>query len=472
MDGTPVVADRSLETLKVRYRVDSSWRHHHDDTGHVVIAGSPVRIFRFRPAAHSFLQDLEEERDLSLETLELQARLLAAGAIHPVTGDGIPGAPDLDDITVVIPVHEDDHSHLHALVSGLPTSFEIILVDDGSPSPLGSIDGTTILRNEHAHGPASARNRGARLASRPYLLFLDADVHLPSNAEQPRFWQALFDHFADPNIALVAPRLASVPGTSALARYEELSSPLDMGGHFGRIAPGTRIPYAPSAALLVRSIAFEEMGGFTETLRYGEDVDFVWRLHEAGLLLRYEPSVVLYHAPRTSWTALFRQRFQYGTSAAPLEQRHPRQVRPFHIDRWSAVVFGLVFSRHFMTAAFVTTSNVWRLARRIGTVPKRWIIAVRLIFQGYTYTARSFPGAMTRTWWPITWLLCLISRRGRWSIVVYIALRAAWRTRSHLGSTTVVYILAKTFDDAAYGSGVWWGALRSRRTHCLMPRVD
>ena len=57
--------------------------------------------------------------------------------------------------------------------------------------------------------------------------------------------------------------------------------------------PLTRVAYVPTAALVVRRAALG--GGFDETMRYGEDVDLVWRLVEAGHRVRYEPAVQVAH---------------------------------------------------------------------------------------------------------------------------------------------------------------------------------
>ena len=77
--------------------------------------------------------------------------------------------------------------------------------------------------------------------------------------------------------------------------------------------PGSRVSYVPTAALLVRRSALDSVaiddaaipapghlagpgplssrGVFDPALRYGEDVDLIWRLHDAGWRVRYEPSV-------------------------------------------------------------------------------------------------------------------------------------------------------------------------------------
>ena len=76
-----------------------------------------------------------------------------------------------------------------------------------------------------------------------------------------------------------------------MAWYERSNSPLDLGPEPARIRAGTRVSYVPAAAIVCRVDALREIGGFDESLRFGEDVDLVWRLDEAGWRCRYEPAV-------------------------------------------------------------------------------------------------------------------------------------------------------------------------------------
>ena len=103
----------------------------------------------------------------------------------------------------------------------------------------------------------------------PLVAFLDSDC-VPG----PGWLDALLPHFADPAVGAVAPRI--VPheaGRTWLARYEGASSTLDMGQRPSIVRPGSRVPYVPGAALVVRKEAAG--AGFAEDMQVGEDVDFV-----------------------------------------------------------------------------------------------------------------------------------------------------------------------------------------------------
>ena len=153
------------------------------------------------------------------------------------------------------------------------------------------------MRRETCGGPAAARNTGLEHATTELVAFLDADTLPP-----PDWIERLAGHFDDPRVAAVAPRIRAA---------NRRRSPLDMG-------PDRIVPYVPSAALIVRTPV-----RFDETLRYGEDVDLIWRLLDQGHRVVYDPSVVVLHHEAD----VLRRRFRYGTSAAPLAARHPDRLR-------------------------------------------------------------------------------------------------------------------------------------------------
>ena len=147
--------------------------------------------------------------------------------------------------------------------------------------------------------------------------------------------QQLAAHFADPLVAAAAPRVVAEESPSSAGRYAVVRSCLDLGNQPARVRPGSRVGYVPTAALVVRTAVLVEVGGFDPALRYGEDVDLVWRLHRAGWRVRYDPSEVVEHAEPRTWPALLARRFRYGTSAAPLARRHPGAMAPLVLHKWA-----------------------------------------------------------------------------------------------------------------------------------------
>ncbi len=479
----------------MRYRLDPTWWRHSRADGETLVAGTPTRIFRFRSSATALLDTLEAGGDLDATTGDLQTRLVEAGVIHPyfpTQPDGAdldtcddPGTIDLAQVTVVIPALVDERTSLEALVTRLPEAVSIVIVDDGSPSPIVDVPRARILRNMTSLGPAAARNRGLSSVTTDFVLFLDHDVIVPETGATIDFWQPLLWHLQDPSVVLVAPRVRSRPGSTVLARYETSRSPLDMGDVPARIHPGSRVAYVPSAAVLIRTRTLRDVGGFDESLRYGEDVDLVWRLIDGGHMCRYEPGTELHHTPRQSWRAFLDQRFRYGTAAASLEARHPGSTRPVRLNRWSATVVALVLCRRPVLAVGVLTTTIVRLSARLATMPDRWLVSLRLVCLSHLFALRAVLDSSVRTWWPITALVSFVSRPLRAVITAHLLVRpvSMWITtrvtrrrhgRAHDPATLdpIRTLGIGIADDLAYGSGVWVGAIRARDSACLRPRVD
>ena len=193
------------------------------------------------------------------------------------------------------------------------------------------------------------------------MAFLDSDC-VPG----PGWLDALLPHFADPALGAVAPRIVpyepGVPGW----RVQGASSTLDMGHRASIVRPGSRVPYVPGAALVVRREAAGT--GFAEDMQVGEDVDFVWRLGASGWRVRYEPAATMGHQHRVRLREWFARRKDYGTSAAALELRHPGAVRPLYASAWTAVAWLAAALGHPEAGAVVTGTGTALLARRLAQV--------------------------------------------------------------------------------------------------------
>ena len=450
-----------------RYQIDSSWWRRANTDGDTVVAGSPLKIFRFSSAARSVLEAIEKRDEISVAATNTLHRLIDAGAIHPIL-ESIKTSLQPSDVTVVIPVHNEDVLRLNALISKLSAAHEVLLIDDGSTIPLADINGARVIRREVADGPAAARNTAVDLVTTSITFFLDADTSLADDS-----WTKLLAHFEDSSVGVVAPRIASEPGTTLLHRYEASESPLDLGSEPARIRKNSRVSYVPTAALMIRTDLLREHRGFDESLRYGEDVDLVWRLLEADVVCRYEPAVTVHHSPRASLLDAWKQRVSYGSAAAPLDQRHRGAATPLRINRWSAGAWGTLACGYPLIGLIIGAASTVALERKISSQPDSRQLALRLAGRGNIHAGRVIAQAMTRTWWPIALLLSLCSRRARRVTCAAIVLPSlmSWFTKKPKVDP-VSYCALKLADDVAYGTGVWKGVIATRDLGALTPKFD
>jgi mycofactocin system glycosyltransferase len=414
----------------MRYRLDRSVERH----GKVVIGGSPLKLFRLTGGGVAVVDRIEQGD--AIEPSVLVERLLDAGAIHPVRDAEGAHRFAVADVTMVVPVHGE----LRHIPAGA------IVVDDASPSPVA---GATIRLDTNV-GAGGARMAGLEHVTTPVVAFVDSGVTLPDD-----WLDGLLPHFDDARVGLVAPRIRSEPGATALERYEALCSPLDLGPEPGRIRAGTRVSYVPAAAIVVRVDAIRQVGGFDLDIRFGEDVDLLWRLDEAGWSCRYEPAVVAFHRPRPTWRAWARQRIDYGSSAAPLAIRHPGRLAPVRMSGWSAGSWALAAAGHPLVGVAVGTVSAAALVPKLGDVPAR--VSLRIAGLGNLHAGRLLADAVRRVWWPIVLVAAIRSRRAR-----LVALASLLPLRHPV----------RLADDMAYGVGVWKGVWRERTLDPLIPRFS
>ena len=333
--------------------------------GTVLTGGYPTRVLRLTRAGAGHVEGWWSGTPVpdNPKARALARRLLDTGIAHPARGQRA-GDQGAGQVTVVIPVR-DRHAELARCLAGLAKVPRVIVVDDGSRDPeavarVAAEAGAGVLRRPENGGPAAARNTGLAAADTPLVAFLDSDC-----VPRPGWLDVLLPHFADPAVGAVAPRI--VPhedGRTWLARYEGASSTLDMGPRPSIVRPGSRVPYVPGAALVVRKAAAG--AGFAEDMQVGEDVDFVWRLAAAGWRTRYEPVATMGHQHRVRLGAWLARRKDYGTSAAALERRHPGAVRPLYASPWTTVAWLAAAAGRPGAGALVTGIGTALLARRLA----------------------------------------------------------------------------------------------------------
>lgn len=442
------------------FTLDRSVRRPDDQT---LIGGSPRRIMRLSAAGHSALEQLLRGEPASPSAQLLAKRLLDAGIAHPHPQPQDPRGR----VTVVIPVR-DRQRQLARCLAALDPAIPVVLVDDGSQAPaaiatIAARHGARLIRRDRSGGPAAARNAALATLDTELVAFLDSDC-VP-----PRDWlHTLVGHFEDRPVAAVAPRMRPLAGgTTAVSRYLALRCPLDMGADPGSVRPGARVRYVPSAALLLRRHALQS--GFDEELRHGEDVDLIWRLHDAGWQIRYDPATVVEHEEPHTLRSMLARRFRYGASAGPLAARHHDRLAPARLSATALPIIALLLRGRPKTAAglllAVELASLQRLRHR--GVPAT--VAARTQAQTRAQTLLTLARASTTVGLP---LAPALTRRtqGRRLLRALLLLRAA-QARAGAGTQLdpLSWSALASIDDAAYGAGVWWGAIRARNHHPLVP---
>jgi mycofactocin system glycosyltransferase len=420
-------------------------------------------VLRFSPAGWDALRALESGVASGASALLLGRRLLDAGIAHPR-----PEARDpTGNVTVVIPVR-NRCAELDRCLAALDPGGKVIVVDDGSGDSqsvalAAGRHGALCLRRPASGGPAAARNSALSSVDSTFVAFLDSDC-VPS----PGWLHALVGHFDDPAVAAVAPRVRAAPASliGAGDRCLASRSPLDMGGAEAQVVASGRVPYVPSAALVVRRTALAE--GFDEGLRYGEDVDLVWRLIDAGWRVRYDPRVTVYHQEPAKLVAALRRRFRYGTSAGALAARHGDRVAPAAASPGAALVVLFALAGRPAVAAVIAAQRSVLLAGQVSRLglPRAW--GARWFAQAVFHCAAALAHYLA-IFAPGPALL-FGSRRARRLVLgasTVLAVGDWWREDA--SARPLTWIARALAGDTAYGAGVVVGCVRHATARPLVP---
>ena len=237
--------------------------------------------------------------------------------------------------SIIVPVFNrpDEVSELlESLCKQELKDFEVIIVEDGSKIPCKDVCDkyADILDLHYYHkdnsGPGQSRNYGAERANGQWLIVLDSDVVLPAdylvNADRD-----LAEYPCDAWGGADAAHPSFTPVQKAISY--SMTSFFTTGGIRGGKAKLDKF-YPRSYNMGIRREVYLQLGGFSK-MRFGEDIDFSYRIVEAGYKTRLLPTAWVWHKRRTDFRKFFRQVYNSGIARINLEKRHPGTMKLVHL---------------------------------------------------------------------------------------------------------------------------------------------
>ena len=281
--------------------------------------------------------------------------------------------------SIIVPVYnrpDEVGELLQSLCEQTVKDFEVIIVEDGSVNPCKDVcDKYADILSLHYYakensGPGQSRNYGAERANGTYVIILDSDVVLP-----PTYLQAVEDELTQqPCEAFGGPDAAHPDYTPVQKAISySMTSFFTTGGIRGGKAKLDKF-YPRSYNMGIRHDIYLELGGFTK-MRFGEDIDFSYRIVEAGYKPRLFPEAWVWHKRRTDFTKFFRQVYNSGIARINLEKRHPGTLKLVHLlpTVFTVGVFGLalLFVCGLMISSFgsATTKPQGQLCCQLALLP-------------------------------------------------------------------------------------------------------
>ena len=237
--------------------------------------------------------------------------------------------------SIIVPVYnrpDEVDELLCSLTRQAFTDFEVLIVEDGSAIPCKDVcdkyAGKLNVRyyKKENSGPGQSRNYGAERANGDYLIILDSDVVLPDGylaAVDEELRLEACDAFGGAD----ASHPSFTPVQKAISY--SMTSFFTTGGIRGGKKKLDRF-YPRSYNMGIRREVYQQLGGFSK-MRFGEDIDFSYRIVEAGYKCRLFPEAWVWHKRRTDLRKFFRQVYNSGIARINLEKRHPGTMKLVHL---------------------------------------------------------------------------------------------------------------------------------------------
>ena len=210
-------------------------------------------------------------------------------------------------ISIVIPVHNKFHVTYHCLASLLvaanKSTFEVILVDDGSSDATLTvpkiISGIQYVRNDESLGFIRSCNKGGEQANGEYIVMLNNDTEATSGWLDELI--GAFEHFD--NVGMAGAKLLYPDGTLQEAggvvwntanpwNYGRQANPYDP-----RFCYARQTDYLSGACVMLPLSLWQVIGGFSETYvpAYFEDTDLAFQVRDRGYKTVYVPFSQVIH---------------------------------------------------------------------------------------------------------------------------------------------------------------------------------
>lgn len=213
--------------------------------------------------------------------------------------------------------------------------YEVVLVDDGSTDDTREI-ASRFPEVRYVHqanqGLSAARNHGARVARGEVFAYTDSDCMVDS-----AWLYYLLNTLLNGDFAGVGGPNVSPPAKD----WVQACVAAAPGGPSHVLLTDTIAEHIPGCNMAWYRWAFENVGGFDpEYRKAGDDVDFCWRIQQAGCQIAFSPAAVVWHHRRFTLRAFAKQQQGYGEAESLLRFKHLIFFGPTGTAKWRGQIYG------------------------------------------------------------------------------------------------------------------------------------
>ena len=352
-------------------------------------------------------------------------------------------------VSIIIPAFNEQVNAVRTIKSLLVQNypnFEIIFVDDGS-----SDDTYNVVKNAFAHiknvkvlskpngGKATALNFGIKNSAADYLVCIDADTQLKTDAVS-----LLMKYFNNEKVGAVAGNVKVGNEINMITKWQSIEYITSQ--NFDRRAFDLLncITVVPGAIGAFKKEAVEIAGGFTsDTL--AEDCDLTMRLHRNGYIIRNCSKAISYTEAPETFRQFMRQRFRWSFGVIQCFWKHrdtvfnPRYKSFGMVAMPNILIFQMILPFLAPLADLILVMSLIAASLNIvvASVP-------HIIFYYGIFTLVDMAGAA---------LAFAFEKENYTKLLWMIPQRLMYRQMMY-------YILFKSFNRAIKGELQGWGALK------------
>ncbi|TDG37233.1 glycosyltransferase [Pedobacter changchengzhani] len=221
-----------------------------------------------------------------------------------------------DKVSIIIPAYNEEVTVIQTINSLLKTTypnFELIFVDDGSKDKtfqmvseqFGNHPQVKVFKKENG-GKASALNYGISKATAEFVICIDADTQLKTDAVTE-----LMRYFYSPKIAAVAGTVKVGNAHNIITKWQSIEYITAQNMDRRAFDLLNTITVVPGAIGAFRKDIVLEVGGFTiDTL--AEDCDLTMRILRAGYKVKNCSTAIAYTEAPETVEMLLKQRFRWS----------------------------------------------------------------------------------------------------------------------------------------------------------------
>ena len=239
-------------------------------------------------------------------------------------------------VSIIVPAYNEEVNIVGSLRNLLKCdypNFNIVFVDDGSKDKTWEMVTSEFpadtpnlkLLTKPNGGKASALNYGIESTNADYVVCIDADTKLVSNAVSIMMKHFLMQTDSSEEIGAVAGVVKVGNEVNLLTKWQNIEYITSQNFDRKGFAYANAITVVPGAIGAFKKKAIEDAGGFT-TDTLAEDCDLTIRILRAGYRVTNEPKAIAYTEAPETLKMFMKQRFRWSFGVMQTFWKHSDQL--------------------------------------------------------------------------------------------------------------------------------------------------